>query len=188
MEAMAREILAELATSPIVFVPDLDDVADDCRAFHGYCDASIDEMSGTIDLQQPDVSAGVITYMSWVILVSDRTCTKLDLEAGSINLPPKRCQMYIWGAKFRILFGHKASDTISEAVDHTARVQRRLEGFVAFDYTLKYRKGYAQYQLVFRPVCYLFTEPAMDHDRCGCTHVDDGRTVPFRALELRTRS
>ena len=42
MEKLVREILAELATPPILVFPNWDAVADGSRPFHVYCDAGID--------------------------------------------------------------------------------------------------------------------------------------------------
>ena len=128
-----------------------------------------------------------IAYISRATLDSERHRTPLDLEAGSIVWAIK-CLRYLWGTKFRISSDHKALARIGKMGDLTARVQRRLEVFTAFDYTLEYRKGSTNGNADFLsrlPV------PATEHDRSGSsslTPVDDGGNFIIRAWGLRTRS
>ena len=42
VEKLVREILAELATPPVLVFPDWDAVADGSCQFHVYCDACVD--------------------------------------------------------------------------------------------------------------------------------------------------
>ena len=49
MEVMVREILAELATPPILVSLDWDSVADGSRSFHVHCDACIDGFGDVLE-------------------------------------------------------------------------------------------------------------------------------------------
>ena len=51
IEVTVHEILAELATPPIVVFPDWDAVADGPRSFHVYCDACIDGFCAALEQQ-----------------------------------------------------------------------------------------------------------------------------------------
>lgn len=51
---------------------------------HGYCDAPIDVVGATLDVQQLDGSVGLIMYVSLATLHAERPCAELDLEDGSI--------------------------------------------------------------------------------------------------------
>ena len=54
MEKLVREILAELATPPILVFPNWDAVADGSRPFHVYCDACIDGFGAALEQEQED--------------------------------------------------------------------------------------------------------------------------------------
>ena len=56
MEKLVREILAELATPPILVFPNWDAVADGARPFHAYCDACIDGFGAALEQEQEDGS------------------------------------------------------------------------------------------------------------------------------------
>ena len=52
MEKLVREILAKLATPPILVFPNWDAVADGSRPFHVYCDACIDGFHSALEQEQ----------------------------------------------------------------------------------------------------------------------------------------
>ena len=52
MEKLVRDILAELATPPVLVFPDWDAVADGSRPFHVYCYAFIDEFGAALEQEQ----------------------------------------------------------------------------------------------------------------------------------------
>ena len=97
-----REILAELATPPILVFPIWDAVADGSRPFHVYGDACIDGFGAALEQEQEDGSIKLIAYISRPTLDSERHWTPLDLEAGSIVWGLKRLRSYLWGTKFCI--------------------------------------------------------------------------------------
>ena len=84
METFVGEILAELATPPILVFPNWDGVADGSRLFHVYYDTCIDGFGAAIEQEQADGSMKRIAYISRATLDSERHWTPLDLEAGSI--------------------------------------------------------------------------------------------------------
>ena len=102
MEKLVREILAELATPPILVFPIWDAVADGSRPFHVYGDACIDGFGAALEQEQEDGSIKLIAYISRPTLDSERHWTPLDLEAGSIVWGLKRLRSYLWGTKFCI--------------------------------------------------------------------------------------
>ena len=183
MEQLVREILAELATPPILVSPYWDAVVDGSRPFHGYCDAWIDGFGAALE-----TSIKSIAYISRATLDSERHWTPLDLEAGSIVWALKRLRGYLWGTKFRIFSDRKALESIGKVGGHNARVQRWLEFLTAFHYTLEYRKGSANDNAGFLS---RFPEPATEHDRSGSTSlnpVEDGGICLIRACGLNTPS
>ena len=54
MESIVRELLAELASPPVLVYPDWEGVSDDSRPFRLYCDASVDGFGGTLEQEQRD--------------------------------------------------------------------------------------------------------------------------------------
>ena len=96
MEKLVRDTLAELATPPILVFPNWDAIADGSRPFHVYCDACIDGFGAALEQEQEDGSIKPIAYISRATLDSERHCTPLDLEAGSIVLALKRLRGYLW--------------------------------------------------------------------------------------------
>ena len=123
MEKLAREILAELTTPPVLVLPDWDAIADGSRPFHVYCDACIDGFGAALEQEQTDGSKKSIAYISRATFDSERHRTPLDLEIDRIVSALKRLRGYIWGTKFRILSDHKALENIGKVGDHNARVQ-----------------------------------------------------------------
>ena len=97
-----REILAELATPPILVFPDWIAVAEGSRPSHVYGDACIDGFAAALEQEHEDGSIKPIAYISRATLDSERHWTPLDLEAGSIVWALKRFGGYLWGTKFRI--------------------------------------------------------------------------------------
>ena len=124
MEFIVREILAELATPPILVFPDWDAVADGSRPFHAYCDTCIDGFGAALEQEQPDGSVRPIDYVSSVTLDFERHWTPLDLEGGSIVWAIKNLRGYLWGTKVRIVSGRTALESIGKVGDHNARFQR----------------------------------------------------------------
>ena len=84
MVKLTQEILAELATPPILVLPNWDAVADDSRPFNVYCDACIDGFGAALEQEQADGFMKPIAYISRATLDSERHWATLDLEAGSI--------------------------------------------------------------------------------------------------------
>ena len=188
MENFAGEILAELATPPILVFPNRDAVADGPRPFHVYYDACIDGFGATLEQEQADGSMKTIAYISRATLDSDRHWTPLDLEAGSIVWAHKRLRGYLWATEFRVLSDHKALESRGTAGNGSARVQRWLKFLTAFDYTLEHRKGSANGNAGF--LSHL-PEPATEHDRSGLTSlnpIEDGGLYLTRACGLNAAS
>ena len=52
MEAIVRELLAELSTPPVLVYPNCDGVTDNSRPFLLYCDASVDGFGATLEQEQ----------------------------------------------------------------------------------------------------------------------------------------
>ena len=174
MENVAGEILAELATPPILVFPNRDAVADGSRPFHVYYDACIDGFGAALEQEQVDGSTKTIAYISRATLDSERHRTPLDLEAGSIVWAHKRLRGYLWATEFRVLSDHKALESRGTAGNGSARVQRWLKFLTAFDYTLEHRKRSANGNAGF--LSHL-PEPATEHDSSGSTSlnpVEDG--------------
>ncbi|MEP2272374.1 MAG: ribonuclease H family protein, partial [Marinobacter sp.] len=128
--------------------------------FNVYYDACIEGFGVALEQEQPDDSVWPIAYISRATLDSERHWTPLDLEAGSIVWAIKRLRGYLWGTKFPIFSDHKALESIGKVRDHNARVQRWLEFFTAFVYTLEYRKGNANGNADFLS---RLPEPATEH-------------------------
>ena len=71
IEAIVREMLAELAASPVAVFPDWNAVEDGSRSFRGCCDASIDGFGATLGQEQPDGSVWPSAYVSRATLDSE---------------------------------------------------------------------------------------------------------------------
>ena len=65
--------------------------------------------------------------------------------------------------------GHESLESIGKKGNHNTRVQRWLEFFTAFDYTLEYRKGSANGNADFLS---RLPEPSTEHDRSGSTSLN----------------
>ncbi|CAB1100851.1 unnamed protein product [Ectocarpus sp. CCAP 1310/34] len=141
MESAVRQLLAELASPPVLVYPDWDAVSDGSRPFRLYYDASKDGFGGTLEQEQPDGSVRPIVFDSRATLESERHWTPLDLEAGSIVWCIKRLRGYLWGTHFKIFTDHKSLEHLAKVGETNARVQRWLEFLTAYSYTLEYRKG-----------------------------------------------
>lgn len=105
---------------------------------------------------------------------SERHCTPLDLETGSIVWSINLLRTYHWETKFGILSDHKPVEIIGKMVNNNARVQRWREFLNAFGYTLQSRKGSANNNVYVVPG---LPEPATEHDRSrstSLTPVEDG--------------
>ena len=72
MEKLAREILAELTTPPVLVFPEWDAVADGTRPFHVHCDACIDGFGSALEQEQTHGSIEPIAYISQATLDSER--------------------------------------------------------------------------------------------------------------------
>ena len=70
MEKLVREILAELATPPILVFPDWDAVDDGSRPFHVCCDACIHRFGAAFEQEQADGSIKPMAYISRATLDS----------------------------------------------------------------------------------------------------------------------
>ena len=64
IEKLVREILAELATPPILFFPNCDAVADESLPFQVCCDACIGGFGAALEQEQEDGSIKPITCVS----------------------------------------------------------------------------------------------------------------------------
>lgn len=84
MEMVTRNILAKMATPPILVFPNWDAVAEGSHLFHVYCDAGIRGLGAALVQERSDGSMKPSTYISRATLDSERQWTPLDLEAGSI--------------------------------------------------------------------------------------------------------
>ena len=120
MEKSVREILAELATPPVLVFPNWDAVADSSRPFHVYCDAYIDGFGAALEQEQSDGSMKHIAYISRATLDSERQWTLLDWEAGSIVWALKRLRGYLWETNFRTFSDHKALESIGKVGNNNA--------------------------------------------------------------------
>jgi len=186
MEAIARELLAELSTIPVLVYPNWDAVTDNSRPFLLYCDASVDGFGATLEQEQDDKTIRPIVFISRATIESERHWTPLDLEAGSIIWSIKRLRGYLWGTTFRIFSDHKALEHLDKIAEHNPRVQRWLEFLTAYKYTLEYRKGSANGNadcLSRLPL------PATENDRsgpCSLTPPDDERVFLIRSYGLLT--
>ena len=124
MEKLVREILAELATPPILAFSNWDPVTDGSRPFHVYCDACIDGFGTALEQEQADGSTKPNAYINRTTLDSESHWTPPDLEAGSIVWALQRLQGYLWETKLHIFSDHKVSERISRVGNHNTRVQR----------------------------------------------------------------
>ena len=132
MEAIVRDMLAELAAPPVLVFPVWDAVEDGSRPFRVYCDATIDGFGATLEQEQPGGSVRPIAYVSRATLDSERHWTPLDSKAGSIVWAIKRLRRgYLWRTKFRFFLDHKALKNIRKvgpqrASPEVARVPHRV--------------------------------------------------------------
>ena len=173
MEAIVRDMLAELAALPVLVFPDQDAVENGSRSFRVYHDPRIDCFVATLEQGQPDGSVRPIAYVSRATLDSERHWTPLDLEAGSIVRAVKRLRGRLWGTKFRIFSDHKALANIEKVGDHNARVRKWPEHLTVFDYTLEYGKRSANGNAGFLS---WLPQPVNERDRSvysRLTSVDD---------------
>ena len=174
MEAIVREILRELAAPPILAFPGYDAAADNSRPFRMYCDASRDGFGATLEPEQPDGSVRPILFISRATSYSERSSTPLDLEAGGIVSPLKRLRGYLWSTKFVIYSNPKALENIAKVGEHKARVQRWLEFFSAYTYTLESRRGTPNGNADFLSCP---PQPATDAHRTGPNRLTSPDTV-----------
>ena len=87
MEAIVRELLAELSKPPILVFPDWDAVEDGSRPLLlCCCDASNDDLGATLEQKQSDGTVKPMAYIYRATLGAERNWTALDLEAASIVL------------------------------------------------------------------------------------------------------
>ena len=133
MEAIVRDMLAELAAPPVLVFPDWDAVEGGSHPFRVYCDASIDGFGAQLEQEQPDGSVRPIAYVSRATLDSERHWTPLDSKARIIVWGIKRIRGYLWGTKFRISSDQKALENMGKVGDHNARVQSWQEHLTACD-------------------------------------------------------
>ena len=84
MEAVVREILAELAVPTTLAFPDRDAEAHGSRPFYMYCDSCIDGFDAALEQEQPDGSVRSMASFSRAALDSERRWTPPDSEAGTI--------------------------------------------------------------------------------------------------------
>ena len=64
MEAIGRDVLAELAAPPVLVFSDWDAVGDGSRPFRICCDASIDDFDATLEQEQPDGSVRPMSMLA----------------------------------------------------------------------------------------------------------------------------
>jgi len=124
MEAIVRDLLAELAKPPILVFPDWKAVEDGSRPLLLCCDASTDGLGATLEQKQPDGTIKPIVFISRATLDAERNWTPLDLEAGAIVWAIKRLREYLRGTKFCILSDNSALQNMSKISEHNPRVQR----------------------------------------------------------------
>lgn len=72
METIVRKILKELSVPPFLVYPDWETVADSCRLFLLYYDASIDGFGGTLEHELKDGSIRPIVFFNRAIVEAER--------------------------------------------------------------------------------------------------------------------
>ena len=95
MEAIVRELLAELFTPPVLVYPNWDVVADNSRLSLLYCNASVNGFGATLEQEQGDHTIHPIVLISRATIESERHWTPFDLEASSIVWSIKRLRRYL---------------------------------------------------------------------------------------------
>lgn len=107
-------------------------MADNCRSFRLYCDASRDRFGATLEQEQPDGSVRPILFIGLTTLDNERSLTPPDLEAGSIAWAIKRLRGHLWSTKFLIYSDYKALENIANVGEHNSRVRRWLDFLSAY--------------------------------------------------------
>ena len=72
MEAIVRELLAELSTPPVLVYPNWHGVTDNSRPFLLYCDASADDFGATLEREQVDHTIRTTVFISRATIESER--------------------------------------------------------------------------------------------------------------------
>ena len=85
MEAIVRELLAELSTPPVLVYPNWDGVADNSSPFLLYCDASVDGFGATLEQEEDDHTIRPIVFIRRATIGSERHGTPLDLERAALS-------------------------------------------------------------------------------------------------------
>ena len=98
MEMLARKILAEVATPPVLVYPNWDVVTDE----HTICP---------------------IVFISHVTIQSESHWISLDLDAGGI-VGSIKCLLYLWGTKSRFFRPQGARKPRHNRRTHSSRVKR----------------------------------------------------------------
>ena len=141
METIVRDLLAELATPPILVFPDWDAVEDGSRPLLLCCDASTDGLGAALEQEQPHGTVKPFVCIGRATLDAVRYWTPLDLEAGAIVWVIKRLREYVRSTTFCILSDNSASRNMAKISEHSRRVQRWIEFLSAYQHTLKHRPG-----------------------------------------------
>ena len=72
MEAIVRELLAELSTPPVLVYPNWHGVTDNSRPFLLYCDASVHGFGSTLEQERDDHTIRAIVLTSRATIESER--------------------------------------------------------------------------------------------------------------------
>ena len=179
--------MTELTTPPVLVFPDWDAVADGSRPFHVYCDACVNGFGAALEQEQTDGSIKPIAYISRATLGSERHCTPLDLDAGSI----------VWDSQTppRLPLGHQVPYILrpqgSEKHRQSGGLQRpspemaRVPHRVRLHPRVPTRKREWQRRLLLSRL----PEPATERDRNGSTSltsVADGGIYLVKTCGLHT--
>ena len=124
MEDTVRALLAELATPPILVLPNWDAVVDTSRPFGLHCDASTAGLGATLEQEQPDGSIRPIVYIIRATLDNEQNWTSMELEAGCVVWGIRRLRRYLFGVYFLVFTDHQCLQQICKIRETKPRIQR----------------------------------------------------------------
>ena len=141
MEDTVRALLAELATPPILVVPDWDAVVDTSRPFRLHCDANTAGLGATLEQEQSDGSIRPIVYISRATLDNEQNWTPMELEAGCVVWGIRSLRRYLFGVYFLVFTGHQCLQQICKIGKTKPRIQHWMKCLSGFNFRLSYRRG-----------------------------------------------
>ena len=189
MGKLVREILAELATPPILFFPTWGAVADGSRPFHVYCDACIDRFGAAHGQEQEDGSMKPIPYISRTTLDSERHWTPIDLEADKHRLGAQTPPRLPLGNPVPHVLRLQGTRKHRQSGTHTPEsrgVSSSSPRPTTHSSTAKEANGNGNADFLSR-----LPEPGTEHDRSGSTSlnpVEESGKYLLRACRLNTPS